>query len=266
MSPSPPGHHLPARARRSKSSRCGPGYGSASEIAACAPAGHIALIRRGPSDGGQKAIAFADKVENARAAEPSASSCTTIAAAMPLKAGRLLSNIEVGSVAPSPHPGHRGWRRREPGRSTTGRRRAALLAGQHRHRSRILDGTSMASPLAAGVAAPSPRRYPGLSNVALRQLLQETATDLGAPAAMTATALAPSILSPPFARPPRLPVAATASCSAKARCDGPLVSRALPSCDDLGYDSVAGGSVTCNRTCSGIDGSARLSACRARPV
>lgn len=235
------------------------GYGSASEIAGCAPAGRIALIRRGPSDGGQKAIAFADKVENARAAGAVGVILYNHRSGEAAQAGRLLSNIEVGSVAPIPilaiaaGDGEYLADRLQAGVEL----RCSLASAATDHA--FLDGTSMACPLASGVAALLASRYPGLSNVALRQLLQETATDLGAPGRDDSygfgaiDALAAIRQTTPLARcgDGKLQLQSEI-------CDGSLTSRALPSCDDLGYDSVAGGSVTCNRTCSGIDGSACL--------
>ncbi len=232
------------------------GFGSPSELAACAPAGRIALIRRGPSDAGQKALPFSEKVENARSAGAAGIVLYNHRSGEAAQAGRLLTNIEVGNVAPVPilaiaaGDGEYLAERLAAGMEV----RCSLSSTATDHA--FLDGTSMAAPLASGVAALLASRYPGLSNVALRQLLQETATDLGAPGRDDSygfgaiDALAAIKQATPAAR------CGDGKLQRESEiCDGALVSRALPSCDELGYDSAAGGQIRCNATCSGLDAS-----------
>lgn len=232
------------------------GHGSKAEIAACAPAGRVALIRRGPTEAGQKAIPFTEKIENARAAGAVGVILYNHRAGDAAAAGRLLTNIEVGNVAPIPilaiAAGDGEYLAERLAGGSDLRCDLASTATDHA----FLDGTSMAAPLASGVAALLASRYPGLSNVALRQLLQETATDLGAPGRDDSygygaiDALAAIKQATPLAR------CGDGKLQRESEmCDGPLPSRALPSCDDLGYDGTAGGGVTCNSLCNGFDSS-----------
>lgn len=240
----------------SKTSVRGCGYGSVSEIAGCAPAGRIALIRRGPSEGSQKALPFSDKVENARAAGAVGVILYNHRSGDAAQAGRLLTNIEVGGVTPIPilaiaaGDGESLAERVAAG----GDLRCELGSTATDHA--FLDGTSMAAPLVSGVAALLASHYPGLSHVALRQLLQETATDLGAPGRDDSygygaiDALAAIKQATPVAR------CGDGKLQRESEmCDGALLSQALPTCDDLGYDSAAGGRVACNSACSGFDSS-----------
>ncbi len=230
------------------------GYGSPSEIAACAPQGRIALIRRGPSDASQKALTFSEKVENARRAGAAAVILYNHRTGEPSEAGRLLTNIDVGSALPIPVSAiAAGDGEYLAERITSGAELGCSFSNSPSDHA-FLDGTSMAAPLVSGSAALLASRFPGLSNVALRQLLQETAVDLGAPGRDDGYG---------FGRVDVLAALRKAAPTARCGdgilspesevCDSSLTSRPFPRCDDLGFDGEAGGRVTCNSACSGID-------------
>ena len=230
------------------------GYGSTSEIAACAPAGHIALIRRGPTEATQKALPFTEKVENARRAGAVGVLLYNHRSGEPAQAGRLLTNIDVGSAIPIPVAAVAAG----DGEYLADRIRSgadvgcSLANGASDHA--FLDGTSMAAPLVSGSAALIASRFPALSNVALRQLLQETAFDLGAPGRDDSYGfgLVDVVAALRKADP-------TARCgdgvlnTESEVCEGSLTRKPFPRCDDLGFDGDAGGQVTCNTLCSGLD-------------
>lgn len=230
------------------------GYGSASEITACAPAGHIALIRRGPADGAQKAVPFSEKVENARRAGAIAVILYNHRSGDAGQAGRLLSNIDIGSALPIPvaaiAAGDGEYLAERLG--SRAELRCSLVNGGSDHA--FLDGTSMAAPLVSGSAALVASRFPGLSNVALRQLLQETAVDLGAPGRDDSYGW--GLIDVVAALQKALPTARCGDGKLSPEsevCEGSQTSKPFPQCDELGFDGEAGGRVTCNSRCSGID-------------
>lgn len=230
------------------------GYGSVSDVATCAPAGKTALIRRGPSDAGQKAVPFIEKIENARRAGATAVLLYNHRAGDAAQAGRLLENIEVGGPSPVPILALAAG----DGEFLADRLRAGVdvrcdLAITPTDFA-VLDGTSMAAPLVTGAAALLASRYPGLTNVALRQLLQETATDLGAPGRDDAYgAGGVRVLDALLQAAPRARCGDGRLDRTSEVCDGALTDQAYPSCDDQGYDGVAGGAVTCSSACNGLD-------------
>lgn len=230
------------------------GYGSASEIQSCKPSGRVALIRRGPPDAAQKAVPFSEKIENARSAGAVGVLLYNHRAGDSSQAGRLLTNIDVGNAVPIPiaaiAAGDGEFLAERIQSSSDVRCSLANTPSDHA----FLDGTSMAAPLVSGGAALLASRFPGLSNVALRQLLQETATDLGAPGRDDSFGW--GLLNVIAAMQKASPTARCGDGKLTPQsevCEGSQTARPFPSCDALGFDGAVGGAVTCNATCSGID-------------
>ncbi len=230
------------------------GFGTPAEVAACAPLGRVALMQRGPGGPGQTALPFSEKIRNARLQGAIGVLLYNHRYGDPATAGAVLDSISLGTGQPVPVVGLAAG---------DGEYLDAELRRQHRAISVRLgirasdyatfDGTSAATPIVSGVAALLWSRFPSLTNVELRQLLVESAVDLGAPGRDDAFG---------WGRIDAL--RALRQAAPRARCgDGRLdpgseicdSSRAITtSCDELGYDSVAGGAVTCSRSCTSLDG------------
>lgn len=226
------------------------GYGSQSDIDACQPAGKVALIQRGPGGPGETAIPFYDKIRVARQGGALAVVLYNHRYGDPSTAGALLENITIGGGQPvmvltlSAGDGEALAEKATQGGLT-------LSATSSPSDYAVFDGTSMAAPVVSGVAALVWSANKSLGNVGLRQLLSESAVDLGAPgrddqfgagridalAAMTAGS-------------PRGLCGDGVRDRASEMCDG--ASRDGTSCDDLGYDGVLSGSPGCNASCTGL--------------
>jgi len=237
------------------------GFGSPAEIMACSPLGHLALIQRGPAEVGQQALTFAEKIRNSRQKGAAGILLFNHRAGEPAQAGGLLTDIDIGGGVPVPVAALAAG----DGEFLAER----LLSGGEALRCSLatrpsdwatFDGTSLAAPVVSGVAALVLSRFPGLSNVALRQLLAESAVDLGAPGRDDAFGWGRVDAGRALSQ-----AAPIARCGdgridpSSEICDGANVNAAA--CEDLGYDGVAGGAVVCNTACSGLD----LSGCRCVP-
>lgn len=236
------------------------GFGSPASTAACQPVGSLALIQRGPAGGSEPAIPFADKIHSARQQGAAGVILYNHRAPDAAGAGSLLTSIGIGGGVPVPVATLAAG---------DGELLASLLAAQEEVRCSIVtqatswgveDGTSMAAPVVSGVAALLWSRYKTLSNVELRQLLAESAVDLGAPGrddaygwgrVDTVRALAQGS--------PRARCGDGIVQPSSEMCDGPEVAGVL--CEDQGFDGVAGGTVSCNARCTGLD----TSGCRCLP-
>jgi subtilisin family serine protease len=234
------------------------GFGAPDEVAACAPLGKVALIQRGPAGPGDTPLPFADKLHNARVQGAVGAVLYNHRYGDPATAGAILDSISLGPDQPVPVIGLAAG---------DGEYLVDQLSSQH-HSATVkisiaasdyatLDGTSMATPVVAGAAALLWAKYPALSNVAVRQLLVESAVDLGAPGRDDAfgwgrvDALRAVTQGAPRARcgDGRLDPGSEI-------CDASSASGIVgTSCDDLGYDGVAGGKVSCSATCASFDGS-----------
>lgn len=230
------------------------GFGSAAELDACGVAGKVALIQRGPAGAGMTAIPFTDKITSARMRGAVGVVLYNHRAPDDTTGGGPLENINVGSALPIPvvaldaGDGEYAAAQIRAGKTVTVS--IDIVPSDFTD----FSGTSMASPVVAGVAALLWARFPALTNVELRQLLAESAIDLGAPGrddffgwgridARRALAQAR----------PRARCGDGRIDAASEICDGARVRGRT--CDDLGFDSVAGGSVQCNRTCTNLDSS-----------
>lgn len=230
------------------------GFGSLEETAACAPLGHLALIERGPAAGPKPAVPFAQKIHNARLQGAVGILLYNHRAGDLAQAGGLLIDIDIGGAVPVPVA------TLAAGDGEFLRDR--LRSGQKLRCSQVLrstswtnlDGTSMAAPVVSGVAALlwSAAPLAGLSNVALRQLLLESAVDLGAPGrddtfgageVDAAQALSQAV--------PRARCGDGRIDRGSEICDGVAVDGA--DCQDFGFDDVLGSAVVCNAQCSGLD-------------
>lgn len=226
------------------------GWGSPLEIAACQPLGQVALIQRGPGGPGETAIAFYDKIRAARAGSASAVLLYNHRYGPSDEAGAPLEGIDLGGGQPIPvftvAAGDGEWLARQVAQASV-----TVSAQMAPSDYAVLDGTSMAAPVVSGVAALIWSKNGALSNVALRQLLSETAVDLGGPgrddffgsgridAARALAQLVPRAVCGDGTRQRDSEI-----------CDG--TSGELSTCDALGFDGVLGGSPTCNATCTGV--------------
>lgn len=224
------------------------GFGSPASTAACAPASRLALIERGPIGDGSQAIPFADKIRSARQQGAAGVILYNHRGDDPSGPGGLLTNIDIGSGVPVPVATLAAG----DGEFLSAQKDARCSITTHATSWGVEDGTSMAAPVVAGVAALLWSRYMTLSNVELRQLLAESAVDLGAPGrddgygwgrVDAARAMAQAS--------PRAHCGDGIVQSSSEICDGAEVGGLL--CENLGFDGVAGGSVTCNSGCTGID-------------
>jgi subtilisin family serine protease len=222
------------------------GFGRPSEVTACAPAGKVALIQRGPAAPGETPLPFLDKVRNARLGGAVGVLLYNHRYGDTATAGAPLDSISLGTGHPVPVAGLAAG----DGEYIADRLRAgravsvtieALVTDYV-----VFDGTSMASPAVAGVAALVWSRDRTLTNVQLRQLLIESAVDLGPPGRDDLFGYG------------RIDAArAVAQMRPRATCgDGRLSDSSEVcdstdlggvTCDDLGFDSVAGGSPSCDR-------------------
>ena len=229
------------------------GFGTPAEVAACAPLGKVALMQRGPAAPGQTPLPFSDKIRNARLQGAIGVLLYNHRYGDSATAGAILDSISLGTGQPVPVVGlaagdgeYLDEQLRLAGRQITVR--IAIHASDYQ----TFDGTSAATPIVSGVAALLWSRFPTLTNVELRQLLIESAVDLGAPGRDDAFG---------WGRVDALRALRQAAPRARCGdgrhnpgseiCDGD--SAAAVSCDDLGYDSVAGGSVACSRSCTNLD-------------
>ncbi len=228
----------------------GCGFGSASDIEACRPAGKVALIQRGPGGPGETAISFYDKIRAARQGGATGVALYNHRFGDARTAGAMLDSITIGGGEPvvvmtlAAGDGEALAARAAQGGLTVASQTSPSDYA-------VLDGTSMATPVVSGVAALVWSANKPLSNVALRQLLSESAVDLGAPglddqfgAGRIDAARAVQQFSP------------RGSCGDGIRdrrseiCDGQ--SRDGTSCDDLGYDGVLSGVPGCSASCTGL--------------
>lgn len=229
------------------------GYGSVGEIAKCQPAGKLALLQRGPIDGGGRPIPFADKISAARAAGAVGILLYNHWGPDLRGAGRLLTGIDIGGSQPLPvltlAAGDGEFLAAAQTSDAQGLRCSlAVSASQHA----LLDGTSMAAPLVSGAAAQIWAALPGLSNVALRQLLQETATDVGAPGRDDAFGWGlVNVEKALSVRAPRQGCG-DGKLERSELCDGADLGGLAASCDALGFDGALGGSARCNAQCNGL--------------
>ena len=229
------------------------GFGTPAEVAACAPLGKVALMQRGPGGPGQTALPFSEKIRNARLQGAIGVLLYNHRYGEAATAGAVLDSISLGTGQPVPVVGlAAGDGEYLVDQLRSGQKltvRIAIRASDYA----TFDGTSDATPIVSGVAALLWSRFPALTNVELRQLLVESAVDLGAPGRDDAFG---------WGRIDAL--RALRQATPRARCgDGRLdpgsevCDSARPSttsCDELGYDSVAGGAVTCGRSCTSLDG------------
>lgn len=142
-----------------------------------------------------------------------------------------------------------------------GERLAALIQGGAEVRMSVsttfgdfvaMSGTSMATPVVAGVAALVWARQPSLTNVELRQLLAESAVDLGAPGRddLYGWGRVDAVRALAQGRP-------RARCGdghldrASEICDGDLIPD--KGCEDFGWDDTPQGRLGCNRRCTSVD-------------
>jgi subtilisin family serine protease len=237
------------------------GFGSPAELAACAPAGRLALIQRGPAGPGQTAIPFADKLRSAQLAGAVGVVLYNHRAGDPAVAGGLLANIDLGAAVAVPVVALAAGDGEQLARLAAGGPLGCTLSPRLTSWA-VLDGTSMATPVVSGIAALlwARPRHPQLTNVELRQLLAETAIDLGAAGRDDAYGWG------------RVDVGrALAQDRPRARCgDGQLdpaselcdtTAPAGVTCPSRGFDPVSGTAPTCNPSCSGVDDSG----CRCLP-
>lgn len=226
------------------------GFGSPTEITNCRPVGKVALIARGPGAPGETAIPFYDKLRSARQGGAVGVVLYNHRFGDPLTAGAIPDNISLGGGQPvmvmslAAGDGEALVERASRGG-------LAVSAQVNPSDYAFLSGTSMAAPVVSGVAALVWSAYKPLSNVALRQLLSESAVDLGASGrddlygsgridAVRAMAQGgPRALCGDGVRDRQSEV-----------CDGR--SSDGITCDDLGYDGVLGGQPGCNATCTGL--------------
>lgn len=220
------------------------GFGSVADVAACKPAGKLALVQRGPA--GTSAISFADKVRNARLAGATGVLLYNHRAGDPAVGGGPLTNIDIGPGSPVPV---------YTLAAGDGELLAQLPTDTHCSMAVTLtdyaeeSGTSMAAPVVSGVAALLWSRFPALTNVGLRQLMIESAIDLG-----------PSGFDDEYGYGQVAPRRALYQGSPRATCGNGRWERSsemcdgsfgIPaSCDDLGYDA---GSIACRSDCTGTD-------------
>lgn len=226
------------------------GFGSPSEVEACQPVGKVALISRGPSAPGQTALSFYDKIRSARQAGAVAVLLYNHRYGDPRTAGAIADSISLGSGHPvmvmslAAGDGEALVDRASQGKLSVS---AQVTPSDYA----ALDGTSMAAPVVSGVAALLWSAFPSLDQVALRQLLSESALDLGAPGRDD------------FYGSGRIDAArALAQVTPRGRCGDGVRDRQSEicdgtstdgsSCDDLGYDGVLGGEPGCNRSCTGL--------------
>jgi subtilisin family serine protease len=238
------------------------GFGSASDAASCAQAvaGRVALVERGPTATGTTAVPFVDKIRNVRARGAVGVILYNHRSGPAAQAGALLVDIDIGGGLPIPV-------------LTLAAGDGEFLADRLRSREEIrctasakasdwavLDGTSMAAPVVSGVAALLLSAQPTLSNVALRQVLIESAVDLGAPGRDDAYGFGRVDAVRALAQgSPRVVCGDGRVDPNSEMCDGPEVDDA--SCELLGFDALAGSAVVCNATCSGLD----VSGCKCLP-
>lgn len=226
------------------------GFGSPSEVQACQPVGQVALIARGPSAPGQTAIPFYDKIRSARQAGAVGVLLYNHRFGDPQTAGAIAESISLGGGHPVPvlslaaGDGEALVNRVEQGTLSVS---AQVSPSDYA----VLEGTSMAAPVVSGVAALLWSAYPSLSHVALRQLLSESAVDLGAPGRDD------------FYGSGRIDAGrALLQASPRGRCGDGIRDRQSEicdgsstdgsTCDDLGYDGVLGGQPGCNVGCTGL--------------
>lgn len=222
-----------------------------SPATACRTQGKAALVQRGPAGEGQMPVTFADKIRNARMGGAAAVLIYNHRAGDAALAGGQFG-ADIGVPVPVPvltlpaGDGEQLVRLLQQGKEV--RLSAATTKGDHASYS----GTSMAAPVVSGVAALVWSRSRHLSNVQLRQLLSESAVDLGGAGrddafgwgrVDAARALGQGT---PFAR-----------CGdgmvdrASEICDGSMVGG--KTCEDYGWDEVAGRRLVCNSRCTAPD-------------
>ena len=160
------------------------GFGSLTEVSACAPLDKIALISRGPAGPGQTAIPFSDKLRRAREQGAAGLLLYNHRYGDAATAGGILDSISLGTGQPIPVLGLAAGdgeflleQLQAPPNGRQVRAAAAISASDYA----TFDGTSMAAPVVAGVAALVWSAFPNLTATELRQLLSESAVDLGAP-------------------------------------------------------------------------------------
>lgn len=238
------------------------GFGSVADIAACSSplAGKVALIQRGPTATGTMAIPFTDKIRNARAKGAVGIILYNHRSGAADQAGALLTDIDIGGGLPVPVLTLAAGDGEFLADSLKNRETIRCTASAKATDWAVLDGTSMAAPVVSGVAALILSANPGLSNVALRQLLVETAVDLGAPGRDDAYGFGRVDAVRALNQGSPLGVCGDGRVDETSEmCDGAKVDGAT--CDLLGFDTVAGSSVVCNTTCSGLD----TSGCKCLP-
>lgn len=226
------------------------GFGSPSDIDVCQPAGQVALIQRGPGGPGDSAIPFYDKIRAARQGGAVGVLLYNHRYGDAKTAGALLENITIGGGQPVPvltlaaGDGEAlAERAAQGGLSVSATTSPSDYA--------IFDGTSMAAPVVSGVAALLWSANKSLSNVELRQLLGETAVDLGAPGRDDQFGAGRIDAARALAQfRPRGVCGDGVRDRASEICDG--ASRDGTSCDDLGYDGVVSGEPGCNASCTAL--------------
>lgn len=232
------------------------GFGSPADFVLCKPSNQAALIERGPGGPGETALSFYDKIRGARQAGATAVLLYNHRYGDAATAGEVPEEIELGTGHPIAVLSLAAGDGEALAKALTAAPGSAsdriTVSAQIRSSPYLsLDGTSMAAPVVSGVAALLWSKNRTLTNVALRQLLSESAVDLGAPgrdeqfgAGRVDAERALSQFSP------------RARCGDGIRqrdselCDGRLVEPI--GCDELGYDGVLGGSPGCNSTCTGL--------------
>jgi len=226
------------------------GYGSPSDIEQCRPVGKVALIQRGPAAPGQTAIPFYDKLRSARQGGAIGVVLYNHRYGDPQTAGGIPENISLGGGQPVPVLSLAAGDG-EAMVEKAGQGGLTVAAQIQPSDFAVLDGTSMAAPVVSGVAALIWSVNKPLSNVALRQLLSESAVDLGAPGRDD------------FYGSGRIDaVRALAQGSPRSTCGDGTRNRQSEicdgagsdgiSCDELGYDGVLGGAPGCNASCTGL--------------
>lgn len=220
----------------------------------------VALIRRGPP--GMGALPFKDKLKNARLQGAAAVILYNHRAGA--DKGALLGNICLGDIgggncvgASQPIPvatlaagdgEYLSYLRNKKDKVKIKVANITAAAGNYAD----FDGTSMATPVVSGVAALVWSRYRNLTNVQLRQLLAESAVDLGPPGWDNAFGWGRVDAMRALAQgAPRARCGDGKLDRASEICDGTQVGKL--SCDDFGWDSVPGNALTCNDRCTSPD-------------
>lgn len=227
------------------------GLGSRPEITSCKPRDKVALIRRGPVNG--VALTFREKIDNARRDGAIGVILYNHRDGDAAVAGALLDSISLGTAHPVPiytlAAGDGEYLVAATQKGTV-RVSASFRSADYDR----FSGTSMAAPVVSGLAALLWAKNPALSNVQLRQLIAESAVDLGAPGRDDQFGWGRVDAVRAFAQgQPRARCGDGRLDRESEICDGARVGS--DACDLRGFDDVAGAVLTCNAACTAVDDS-----------